>query len=102
MISPKLSFRRETKKLDYHRENGSAKRARGMKRVQERRALLLFSAVVITLCSAFTAYYRCFAGLAFWDDEGTMMAGVKRLLSGDVLYDQIHTMYGPVYYLYQW
>jgi hypothetical protein len=62
---------------------------------------IVFS-LLIAVCTGFTAYYRSFTHLAFYDDEGTMMLGVERLLNGDALYDQVHSIYGPVYYLYQW
>jgi hypothetical protein len=59
-------------------------------------------AVLLTLCAAFTAYYRVFVSLADYDDEGYMMWTVKNFLGGRALYDQVATVYGPFYYLYEW
>ena len=59
-------------------------------------------AVLLTLCAAYTAYYRVFVSLADYDDEGYMMWTVKNFLGGRALYDQVATVYGPFYYLYEW
>ena len=59
-------------------------------------------ALLLTLCSAFTAYYRAFVSMANYDDEGYMMWTVAKFLSGQALYDQVATVYGPFYYLYEW
>jgi hypothetical protein len=59
-------------------------------------------AVLLTLCAVFTAYYRVFVSLANYDDEGYMMWTIKNFLGGHPLYDQVSTVYGPFYYLYQW
>lgn len=58
--------------------------------------------MLLTLCAAFTAGYRVFVSLANYDDEGYMMWTVKQFLDGQILYDQVHTVYGPFYYLYEW
>ena len=58
--------------------------------------------MLLTLCAAFTAYYRVFVSLADYDDEGYMMWTVKNFLGGRALYDQVATVYGPFYYLYEW
>jgi hypothetical protein len=58
--------------------------------------------VFVFLCSTITAYYKAFVSLAPYDDEGTMMWGIKRFFEGGVLYDQVASIYGPVYYFYQW
>ena len=59
-------------------------------------------ALLLTLCTVFTAYYRTFVSLANYDDEGYMMWTVKNFLGGQALYDQVATIYGPFYYLYEW
>src|SRR4051812_19814364 len=74
-----------------------------MKAIAARKYTQLFvCSLLVTVCGALTAYYRSFSHLAYPDDEGTMMLGVIRLLNGNALYDQVHSVYGPVYYLYQW
>jgi hypothetical protein len=59
---------------------------------------LIASSVFITLVSAIAAYYRAFSSLALYDDEGTMMMTVKRFFEGNALYDQVASVYGPLYY----
>jgi hypothetical protein len=59
-------------------------------------------AALLTLCAAFTAYYRVFVGLTSYDDEGYMIWTVKNFFSGQALYDQVATVYGPFYYFYEW
>ncbi len=58
--------------------------------------------MLLTLCAAFTAGYDAFISLAKYDDEGYMMWTVKNFLAGGALYDQVVTVYGPFYYLYEW
>ena len=58
--------------------------------------------LALTLCAAFIAGYEAFTSLAKYDDEGYMMWTVKNFLAGHALYDQVVTVYGPFYYLYEW
>ena len=58
--------------------------------------------LLLTLFAAFTAGYDAFTSLAKYDDEGYMMWTVKNFLAGHALYDQVVTVYGPFYYLYEW
>jgi hypothetical protein len=67
-----------------------------------RTAKLIACSLFVVLFSAVTAYYRAFVSLATYDDEGTMMWSVKRFFEGRPLYDQVASIYGPVYYFYQW
>ena len=66
------------------------------------RGRVVACALLLTLCSAYTAYYRAFVSMANYDDEGYMMWTVAKFLSGQALYDQVATVYGPFYYLYEW
>ena len=70
------------------------------------RRLTVKAATLLALifCSIATAYYRAFSGqnLASYDDEGTLMTIIKRFLQGRALYDDLSTVYGPLYYLYEW
>ncbi len=65
-------------------------------------ARVVVCAAFLTLCAAFTAYYRVFVSLANYDDEGYMMWTIRNFLGGRALYDQVATVYGPFYYLYEW
>ena len=65
-------------------------------------AKLIGCSLFVILFSAVTAYYRAFVSLATYDDEGTMMWSVKRFFEGGPLYDRVASIYGPVYYFYQW
>lgn len=60
----------------------------------------LFAAV--TFWAWWTGYYTLFGFLGAWEDEGYLIMTVKQYLDGDVLYDEIITLYGPAYYLYKW
>jgi hypothetical protein len=56
----------------------------------------------LCLFSTVTAYYTTFVSLATYDDEGTMMWGMKHFFEGRPLYDQVASIYGPLYYFYEW
>jgi hypothetical protein len=48
------------------------------------------------------AYTASFSSFAAYDDEGYMMITVQGFLRSYPLYDQVLTVYGPVYYFYEW
>ena len=54
-------------------------------------------AVALCACGVY-AYFLMFSRFGFWDDEGYLMATVRAMLQGHLLYDQIYTLYGPFYY----
>ncbi len=62
--------------------------------------------IAIGLCALLVAtlpaYFQIFFRFSKWDDEGFLLATVKAVLQGHVLYDQIYTLYGPFYYLVEW
>ena len=66
------------------------------------RAQVVVCALLLSICAAFTAYNLAFVSLTNYDDEGYMMWTVRSLLGGQPLYDQVTTVYGPFYYLYEW
>jgi hypothetical protein len=55
-----------------------------------------FMAVLI---AAATVYYQMFDGFSDWDDDGYVALGIRSLLAGRRLYDEIYSQYGPFYYL---
>lgn len=60
----------------------------------------LFAAA--TVWAWLTGYYKLFGFLGPWEDEGYLIMTVKQYMDGDVLYDEIITIYGPAYYVYKW
>jgi hypothetical protein len=56
----------------------------------------------ISMPAGIAAYYRMVAGFSSYDDEGTLMMSVKQYLGGATLYKEVFSIYGPVYYFYNW
>lgn len=56
---------------------------------------------LVTIWAIPTAYFQAFSQFAPYDDEGYLMMTVKQYLDGGVLYDQVYTQYGAVYYFIQ-
>ncbi len=52
-----------------------------------------------TMLAAPVAILGSLAGVWWWDDEGTLMAGFRSLLDGHRMYDEIYSLYGPLYNL---
>jgi hypothetical protein len=64
---------------------------------------LKYAALVLALCACGTrAYFLMFSHFGFWDDEGYLMETVRSMLQGHRVYDEIYTLYGPFYYLFEW
>ncbi|MEO8368101.1 MAG: glycosyltransferase family 39 protein [Candidatus Solibacter sp.] len=61
-------------------------------------ALSVFLIVVGTA----TAYFRTFGTRPPFDDEGLFINWIQGFMGGQVLYDQVHAIFGPAYFLYQW
>jgi hypothetical protein len=75
-------------------ENASARKSEPLD--APRMGLLLAVATVLAapyviLCSL--------VGAPWWDDEGMLMAGFRSLLDGHRMYDEIYSLYGPLYNL---
>jgi hypothetical protein len=63
------------------------------------------SVALAALLLAATAIYACarlFTQFSEYNDEGWMMISVKHFVDGHVLYDEIFTIYGPLYYMIAW
>jgi len=58
--------------------------------------------VLLLAVLALLVYYRIFSDYAPYDDEGYMMVTVKHLLANHTLYDEVWTLYGPVYFFHKW
>jgi len=61
---------------------------------------IAFSA--ITLWALAAGFFLIYSYFPSYDDEGYLMITVKQTLDGGILYDEVYTQYGPVYYIYRW
>jgi hypothetical protein len=68
----------------------------------ERRLFIWLGLTSLAGWALFTGYTLIFSRYGLHDDEGYLMMTVKNFLSGDVLYDEVYTQYGPAYYTLQW
>jgi hypothetical protein len=73
------------------------------RRIQERAAaqpavtaIALYT--VVALGAFIAAYFGIFSEFAQYDDEGTLLIGLKSFIHGDALYREIWSVYGPFYY----
>ena len=57
--------------------------------------------LLVVLLSGATAWWCAFSSVAPYDDEGSLMFFIQRFNDGHALYDDVHSMYGPLYYAYQ-
>lgn len=57
--------------------------------------LLAFAALV--LLSLPYVFYIAFSHMSDFDDEGTLLIGFRSLLEGHRMYDEIYSLYGPLY-----
>jgi hypothetical protein len=62
---------------------------------------MVLGAFLLSVLAAL-AYYQIFSEHASYDDEGYMMLAVRHFLAGHPLYDEVWTLYGPVYFFYKW
>src|SRR6516165_3106510 len=65
------------------------------------RVRLLGAMIIVIAISGAIAYWRAYSSIAPYDDEGEMMLTVRQVEDGKVLYKQIISIYGPLYYLYE-
>ena len=67
-----------------------------------RNLILTICIILITIAIAVRAYYYAFSTFASYDDEGHMMTLISRVISGHALYNEVQTIYGPLYFLSQY
>jgi len=53
---------------------------------------------LLALAAAFTAFFVLFNQFAFYDDEGTLLIGVRAFADGQVLYRDVYAAYGPFFF----
>jgi hypothetical protein len=52
---------------------------------------------VATLAAAPFVLLKVLTGIASWDDEGALLVGFRSLREGHRMYDEIYSLYGPLY-----
>jgi hypothetical protein len=75
-------------------ENGVSPTQAPVQREALRLGLLLVAA---TLLAVPFVLFSTFSGMASYDDEGTLLVGFRSLLDGHRMYDDIFSLYGPLY-----
>ena len=65
--------------------------------VQEKLPRLGRLLVVATVLAAPFVFFSTFTGVSWFDDEGTLLVGFRSLLEGHRMYDDIYSLYGPLY-----
>jgi hypothetical protein len=60
------------------------------------RSILVYAGV--SIAAAIAAYYAIFTNFAPYDDEGTLLVTLQAFAHGDVLYRDVYSPYGPLYY----
>ena len=58
---------------------------------------LVLPLVIATLLAVPFVLFSMFNGMAWFDDEGTLLVGFRSLLDGQRMYDDIFSLYGPLY-----
>jgi hypothetical protein len=53
--------------------------------------------IVATVFAAPFVLFSTFSGMSWFDDEGTLLVGFRSLLDGYRMYDDIYSLYGPLY-----
>lgn len=53
--------------------------------------------LVATLLAVPFVLFTTFSGLSWFDDEGTLLVGFRSLMEGHRMYDDIYSLYGPLY-----
>jgi hypothetical protein len=59
----------------------------------------LSAMIIVIVISGAIAYWRAYSSITPYYDEGTMMLTVRQVENGAALYNQVISIYGPVYYL---
>src|SRR5215472_14085315 len=55
---------------------------------------------ILTILTGIAAYFTMLTRFMAWDDEGALMLPVKQYLEGMKLYQDVFSVYGPVYFFY--
>ena len=65
--------------------------------VQREKSQLRMLLVTATVLAVPFVFFSTFSGMSRVDDEGTLLAGFRSLLDGHRMYDDIYSLYGPMY-----
>jgi hypothetical protein len=57
--------------------------------------------LIVIAISGGSAYWKAFTSVTIYDDEGTMMLPLRQFQAGAVLYDQVVSIYGPLFFIYE-
>lgn len=84
--------------VDYSGQPGAApgRLRRALERNPELTAVLAYA--VVTIAATVTAYFTIFTTFAAYDDEGTLLVGLRAFVEGETLYRDVWSVYGPFYY----
>ncbi|MGH7867183.1 MAG: hypothetical protein ACREP9_06010, partial [Candidatus Dormibacteraceae bacterium] len=64
--------------------------------------MVLLIGIPFLLTAVIYAFGITFSQFSPYDDEGRVMISVKGFLSGNALYNDVSSPYGPIYYFYEW
>ena len=64
--------------------------------------ILVLGTLLFLTVGAMYAFTTTFGKFRTYDDEGYFMISMQGYLGGNPLYDRVSTVYGPVYYFYEW
>lgn len=84
--------------VDYSGQPGAApgRLRRALEQNPELTAVLAYA--VVTIAATVTAYFTIFTTFAPYDDEGTLLVGLRAFVEGETLYRDVWSVYGPFYY----
>jgi hypothetical protein len=66
-----------------------------------RRMIVVLTFTIALVAGGFVAFCTNFSQFKSYDDEGYVMRSVQSYLDGHVLYDEVYTQYGPVYFIWK-
>jgi hypothetical protein len=65
---------------------------------EHRTTVSVVAYAAVALVASIAAFVALFGGIAFYDDEGTLLIALKAFAGGEVLYRDIYAAYGPFFF----